>query len=105
MPIQVEQPVRMMTADLDPVRFVGGAIPSGATTKLADGPLYLTDAFVAGTTNLFVAAAGDCASQPQATIFAGNYLNGARWFIPAGSALCAATSGNGGGSFAGFRPY
>lgn len=102
-PVQIEQPVRMVTADSDPTRYVGGFVnPNGSNVKLEEGPMYLTDITSNGPV-LFLVQGTDCNAAQFAQLQYGGYgVQGARIFIPGGLSLCAFGSPI---YFAGFRPY
>jgi hypothetical protein len=122
----IPQPVRMVTADSDPTRFVSGVrSPDGIGEKLVDGPLYLTDVSVADgrqfasqlTAELWVddISPMDCvASGLENPIAVATFgpdgradMHGARLFIKLGNALCARRIGQASVrvSWSGFRPY
>jgi hypothetical protein len=103
-PVQIEQPVRMVTADSDPTRHVGGYFtPNGNNIKLEEGPMYLTDMSPTGTV-LWLVQGTDCYVPQTMPLpnYGNNGVQAARVFIPAGTSLCASGAAL---FFAGFRPY
>ena len=116
--------LRAASADTDPAQLISGfesVVDMG--TKLADGPLVLTDARAvnaeSGTNGVAVYAVtgGDCTTGPkryivdllQDNVVRGpgiESMHGARYFVAAGETLCGERTRNLGKiSWAGFRPY
>jgi hypothetical protein len=100
-------PQRMVTAELDPAQRVSGVVQgtSGSDGPIADGPFFLTD-YRSNYGAWLVQTGTPCSNQTQQVVGPSSpsqYLNGIRFFVPAGQTLC--TDATGYAYFAGFRPY
>ena len=114
-PIKVENPIKVVTADTDPLQIVDGSFGSSADwQELAKGPLVITDLLLAldlsnstGYATFAVASAGKCGTKRTILAFLDDgrqpSIQGARLMIAQEKVLCGATKS--GARWSGFRPY
>lgn len=133
-PVEIQQPVRMVTADSDPAQALQGRrkLTGGYVYKLEDGPLFVTNAQGSyvytsdgvrnGNIELHVVPGTECTAASLATRTFEYYVGfvdentprgtppstDVHFLVPAGSVFCASTANDRDVAvlrWSGFRPY